>query len=629
MGESLPAESAACRNVLGAVLITYDCRFPPRFAPTILHLWQDPDDSQIVPPLAAALALVYVPSFFNSVRDTAQFKLISDELEIIVKETEGEDDDASDVELIEGAEDGPLQELDVQETLQYEEREPKVLRTLLTGMPSPSSFFWSWVTFGINLALLAMVADVVYRAPWLHACQHASFGRVGYVSDNSANILVREPYAFDIKVLYRSLDERPRSWMHKTLASSQPKYWLTGDTDFTGTVTLDHLRSDTPYEYVIETSSKNITGTFNTAPRPGRISPLKDDKYTFVHSSCIKPRVPYTPFQHPLHFPGMDHLARWIPELKPYFMLFLGDFIYVDVPKRLGKDAEHYRREYRQVYSSPSWPAVSKDLPWIHVIDDHEIQNDWSGNMTGVAVPAYDAFVHYHAAANPPAHRDGHTYFSFTQGPAEFFLMDTRRYRSPATKDPNDESKTMLGPTQLSDLLAWIRKPSPHGVHWKIISTGVPFTKNWQFGSEDTWGGYMVERRQILEAAWELSSTQGVGVVILSGDRHEFAATSFPPPKDSKWAVSATVHEFSTSPLSMFYLPFRTYSEIDDEDVCIKYLPDGNSKFGAVEITSPDHSEQSLLKYRLFIDGKEAWTHVISTPPLRDGSKRAKDAVWG
>ena len=68
---------------------------------------------------------------------------------------------------------------------------------------------------------------------------------------------------------------------------------------------------------------------------------------------------------------------------------------------------------------------------------------------------------------------------------------------------------------------------------------------------------------------------------------------SFPPPKDSKWPVSATVHEFSTSPLSMFYLPFRTYGEMDDEDVCIKYLPDGNSKFGAVEITSPDHSEQS------------------------------------
>jgi len=159
--------------------------------------------------------------------------------------------------------------------------------------------------------------------------------------------------------------------------------------------------------------------------------------------------------------------------------------------------------------------------------------------------------------------------------------------------------------------------------------TGTPFTKNWQFGSEDTWGGHLYERRCILEAAWDLSSTHDIGVVVLSGDRHEFAATSFPPPKDGKWPTSATVHEFSTSPLSMFYLPFRTYKETDDEDVCLKYLPDGNSKFGAVEITTPEHGEQSFVNYRLFIDGNEAWTHSISTPPGRSGSHRAKDAVWG
>jgi len=548
-----------------------------------------------------------------------------------VKETVGgrSDDSSEEIQLIDGADDGPLEELDVQETVQYEEREPKVLRTLLTGLPSPSSALWSWITFGINMALLAMALDVVYRAPLLHQCHNASFARVGYVSENSAKILVREPYAFDVRVLYRSIDEFERSWMQKTHRASQPDYWLTNETDFTMVMEIEHLRPDLPYEYIVETSRGNTTGTFTTAPQAGHISQIKDNKYTFVHSSCIKPRVPYTPFQHPLEFPGMRHLARWLPELQPYFMLFLGDFIYVDVPHRQGNDAETYRREYRQVYSSPSWPAVSQNLPWIHVIDDHEIQNDWNSNMTGVAVPAYDAFTHYNAAPNPPPHRKGVTYFSFTQGPAEFFLLDTRRYRSPVSKDASDPSKTMLGAQQLSDLLDWIQKAPPKGVHWKFIVTGTPFTKNWQFGSEDTWGGHLYERRRILEAAWDFSSTHDVGVVVLSGDRHEFAATSFPPPKDGKWPISATVHEFSTSPLSMFYLPFRTYKEIDDEDVCLKYLPDGNSKFGAVEITTPEHGEQSFVNYRLFIDGEEAWTHVISTPPGREGSHRAKDAVWG
>ncbi|KAF2465137.1 Metallo-dependent phosphatase [Lindgomyces ingoldianus] len=613
-------------------IITLTSSLALRFSIWIFLRWIP---TTIVPPLATALTLVYIPSFFLSFQDTAQFKVISDELDVIVKETVARGESCSsessseEIELLEGAEDGSLQELDVQETIKYEEREPRILRTLLTGLPSPSSALWSWVTFAINIALISMALDVMLRAPVLYPCHDASFARVGYVSENSAKFLVREPYTFDVRVRFRPVNAVSGPWMQKTLWASHPGYWLTNDTDFTAAITLEHLHSDTAYEYIVEVSRGNVTGTFTTAPRAGQISQSKDDKYTFVHSSCIKPRVPYTPLQHPLHFPGMAHLTKWLPELRPYFMLFLGDFIYVDVPQRLGKDAEAYRREYRQVYSSPSWPTVGNNLPWIHVIDDHEIQNDWSGNTTGVFSAAYDAFTNYHVVANPPAVREGHTYFMFTQGPAQFFLMDTRRYRSPENSNAADETKTMLGEPQLSDLLHWISESPPRGIHWKIIVSSIPFTKNWQFGSEDTWGGYLFERRKILEAAWDLSSKMSIGVVILSGDRHEFAATSFPPPKDSKWPVSASVHEFSTSPLSMFYLPFRTYGEIDDEDVCIKYLPDGNSKFGAVEITAPANSEQSLLNYRLFIDGKEAWTHVISTPPARHGSARAKDAVWG
>ncbi|KAF2204421.1 Metallo-dependent phosphatase [Delitschia confertaspora ATCC 74209] len=588
--------------------------------------------TSIVPAIAPPLAIAYIISFFFSFQDTAPYKIISDEIDIVVKDTITQGHTPSsgsvdgDIDLIEGADDGELQELDVEETIQYEEREPKVWRTLLTGLPSPSSAFWSWVTFLINMSLILMALDLTYRTPLFYQCHDAAFGRLGYVSDTTANILIREPAAYDAKIEYRAVDS-PK-WSIKDLKTSQPEHWLTNETDFTTAITLRHLHPDTYYEYEIHTSKGSQSGTFSTPPRPGHVSALHDNKYTFVHSSCIKPRVPYTPLQHPLEMPGLSHLATWIPKLNPYFMLFLGDFIYHDVPIQHGKSAEIYRREYRQVYSSPSWPAVSENLPWVHVIDDHEIENDWSGNMTGLALPAYDAFGHYQVSANPPPARKGHTYFTFNQGPAQFFLMDTRRYRSPETKDPYDESKTMLGEPQLTDLLNWLRAPPPRGIHWKIVASSIPFTRNWQFGSEDTWGGYLAERRKILEAMWDVGSA-GVGVVVLSGDRHEFAATSFPPPKDSNWPVSATVHEFSTSPLSMFYLPKRTYSEIDEGDVCIKYIPDGNSKFGAIEITSPDTSEQSLLNYRLFVDGKETWSHVISTPPHRDGSKRAKEAVWG
>jgi alkaline phosphatase D len=97
----------------------------------------------------------------------------------------------------------------------------------------------------------------------------------------------------------------------------------------------------------------------------------------------------------------------------------------------------------------------------------------------------------------------------------------------------------------------------------------VPFTKNWPVNVKDTWGGFLAERKKILEAMWD-AGAHGTSVVILSGDRHEFAATKFPPPADSRWPESAAAHEFSTSPLSQFSSPLGSYKQTDDEDVMMK-----------------------------------------------------------
>ena len=128
----------------------------------------------------------------------------------------------------------------------------------------------------------------------------------------------------------------------------------------------------------------------------------------------------------------------------------------------------------------------------------------------------------------------------------------------------------MLGEQQLTDLLAFLKKPEPKGVRWKIVVSSIPFTKNWRVNSMDTWAGYLNERQKLLEAMWDVGLRGGCGVVILSGDRHEFAATAFPPPLGGRWPVSATVNEFSTSPLSQFYLPVHTYWQTDDDDITIK-----------------------------------------------------------
>lgn len=53
---------------------------------------------------------------------------------------------------------------------------------------------------------------------------------------------------------------------------------------------------------------------------------------------------------------GLEHLDSYISKLniEVEFMLFLGDFIYIDLPVRFGISKESYREAYKRVYDSPS-----------------------------------------------------------------------------------------------------------------------------------------------------------------------------------------------------------------------------------------------------------------------------------
>ncbi|KAG9244942.1 alkaline phosphatase family protein-like protein [Calycina marina] len=600
-------------------------------------------------PVIWTLAAVYLPSFIASLLTQQPYEIVDDEIDVtieekVVKQSPPEfASTAAHSHNLRGAEKPKEVEgevVDVTETIVLKGRSAKPQRTILTGLPSPTSPLLSLITFLINLALVASVVDLVYRARTFYPSHDLSFARLGYVSTNEAKLLIREPHPskLPITVSYRvvtpgALNEDP-FWQPAGTVSV-----LAYDTDFTGVFSIQLPNyPDRKYQW---RTSNNHTGFFSIPPRPGIVP---STGFTFLTSSCIKPKFPYNPLDHPLSIPGFRHLSKVIGSIPggAQFMLFLGDFIYIDVPKRFGTSTEDYRREYRQVYASPDWPSVGQNLSWIHVLDDHEIANDWDSSMEGLYDAAVDPWHHYQTSVNPPRARgagvfhrvrDNATYFEFTQGPASFFMLDTRSYRDPSGsispgEAANSTTKSMLGAQQKADFLAFLARTEPRGVKWKIVASSIPFTKNWHVNSVDTWAGYLSERRDILEAMWDVGSTDGVGVVVLSGDRHEFAATAFPPPPNSKWPISATVHEFSTSPLSQFYLPVPTYKQKDDEDVMIKYIPLGNSKVGAITIEEAS-TDQSSLKFRLYVDGMETWSSVLLSPPVGRGSRRSKDALWG
>ncbi|MCJ1359179.1 MAG: hypothetical protein MMC33_009179, partial [Icmadophila ericetorum] len=619
------------------------------------------------PPIILGLLLTYLASFSLTATKTPKLAIVAEEVDIIYKdEDEGkvgeveivESEDEDEGEESEGQDEGEESEdedeaegeeeqleVELRRTTLLAERDPQIVKTLLFGLPSPSSTFWSSVTVGINILLALFVADMVFRAPLFYPSHDLSFARVGYVSHDTAKILVREPNASKVPVYvsYRKAysTSNPTPTWEKSWHSGGSVYWLDNSTDYTHVFEIQHLIHSTLYQYTA--TNTELVGTFTTAPLPKEQSTgYRGTKLTFFTSSCIKPHFPYSPFSHPLSIPGLKYLAAWIPKVKASFMLFLGDFIYIDVPLRLGRDPETYRRDYRQVYSSPDWPAVSKDLPWIHVIDDHEIANDWDAKDAAPYPSAIDPYRIYHESLNPPTPPGSEldaTYFQFTNGPAQFFMLDTRSYRTPSSGSPWNASKTMLGYDQYESLRQFLMEPPPEGIHFKFIISSIPFTSNWRVNAADTWSGYLYERQALLEIMWEATSTYPISIVILSGDRHEFASTAFTPPKSggggtpNPWHDDATIYEFSVSPLSMFYLPFQTYWEdntnrtlknLYGEEKCIKYHPEGNSKFGIVDVEPLVGGEQSLLRYRLVVDGLEIWEFTVTSPRHErgDGGRR-------
>ncbi|KAK3327884.1 PhoD-like phosphatase-domain-containing protein [Cercophora scortea] len=620
-----------------------------------------------IPALVFTLFAIYVPTFVSGYRNDPKYDLV-DEVDVVVTETKVQDtpnaaaqgrklppaarssDDsyAENYEVVfdhtnpegqavgEGVtagngglapkptnENGEVvrEDIDVVETISVEKRPLGFWKTLLTGAPNSRSLLLSAAGFLINALLVGFVADRLFTERY-YTAKDLSFVRPGYVARDQAKLLIREPDQSKMPVTVEVRIKDPQAPFDSPLwMSAGGVRWTSNLTDYTAalTIPLKHSKQRT-YEWK---TSNNHSGEFTTPPSVGQHAEADDRPFTFIATSCIVSRLPYSPFDHPLAIPGLKHLAKVLPALRPQFLLFLGDFIYADVPRWWGKTTEDYRQKYRQIYASPDWPAVGQNLSWIHVLDDHEIQNDWSEGKTGVYHAAIDPFKHYHAAANPPeavprhpvsTSRPATSYFAFTQGPASFFMLDTRSYRSPNRLPADAADKTMLGPDQLHDLLQFLRKPEPRGVKWKIIASSVPFTKNWGVNTQDTWGGFLAERKTILETMWD-AGANGYGVVILSGDRHEFAATKFPPPVGSKWPQNVAPHEFSASPLSQFYAPVGTYHQQDDEDVEIKYIYRGNSKFGAISIENLEDGEQSSLKYRLFVDGKEVWDMMVLTPP--------------
>ena len=388
---------------------------------------------------------------------------------------------------------------------------------------------------------------------------------VGDITSHSAELWLKTQGPKHIQVEWASVEAWKRiSAMASVQApAARTRPVLTGpETDFTLTVSFEHLSPGTRYRYFVlvkdpdqrpEVSRQHVAaqGEFATLPDPTASVPV-----TFAWSGDLGGRDRCR--QGEAGYPIFDTIR----EQKPDFFIFLGDTIYgdhvcVSPPNEPGSNfiattLPDYRAKHHYQRGAASLGRLLESVP-VHVTwDDHEVKNNFGGPFQAQMAAGRQAFREYwpiHTNASDP----NRLYRNIRYGSdLELFFLDTRQYRS-RNVDPDGPAKTMLGDAQLRWLLEGLTAST---AIWKVIVTSVPLSVPKEGGSavpgNDSWAGgtdgtgFERERQVIVDAILEKRISD---VVFLGGDIHWVQANVYDPDQDGV----ADFHEFVSGPLSAYH----------------------------------------------------------------------------
>jgi alkaline phosphatase D len=289
----------------------------------------------------------------------------------------------------------------------------------------------------------------------------------------------------------------------------------------------------------------SATGRFRTAPAPGAGTRLR-----LVFASCQQYEQGW--------YSAWRHAAADDPDL----VAFLGDYIYESswgrahvrrhdpgVPTTLAA----YRRRHALYRGDPDLQAAHAACAWVPTWDDHEVDNDYAGDLSARGdrpeafrqrrAAAYRAWFEHmplpwsmaprHASMRIHGHLDW-------GGLARIHVLDDRQYRSPQACQPPgyagsrtvgaecaarlDPTRTMLG----SEQEAWLeRSLRDSRARWTLLAQQTlmgradgrpgPGESWWT----DGWDGYPQARRRLLEA---VRASGAANPIALGGDVHAFYA---------------------------------------------------------------------------------------------------------
>ncbi|RIA43582.1 alkaline phosphatase D [Hephaestia caeni] len=302
------------------------------------------------------------------------------------------------------------------------------------------------------------------------------------------------------------------------------------------------------YRFVVD-GIRSDTGTVRTAPAAGAAL----DRLRIAVAGCQHyERGLFTAWRHISREADLDAVYHY------------GDYIYEGKPASAAAatkaplvrhhdsdeiySLDDYRRRYTLYKVDPDLRAAHATAAFVSSFDDHEVENDWSGDLDASSTPP-EIFLLRRAAAmqawyehSPVRMRQ----FPYGGAPQTYrrldfgrlmrlHVLDKRSYRSirlcekPGDGncvDTRDAPDTMLGDAQER----WLGDGLTSAFDWNLLGLGglvMPFDRSAQkvpSNGYDNWTGYPDARERLIKMIGE----RGKNVVITGGDSHMFFIGNVP-----------------------------------------------------------------------------------------------------
>jgi alkaline phosphatase D len=388
-------------------------------------------------------------------------------------------------------------------------------------------------------------------------------------------------------------------------------------------------------------------GCTRTAPAAG--APLQRLRFGFV--SCSNYEQGY--------FAAYRHLAEETPDL----VLFLGDYIYESVDRSSFAVRHHidgapaatlagYRSRYAQYRLDPDLRALHAAAPCLMTWDDHEVQNDYSGEWSqdfetpdaflARRAAAYQAFYEHMPLSPTRSHPQGpamRVYDQFGFGDlANVMMLDGRQYRSreacyappnggghvvtaQSCPELNDPARSMLGGQQESWLYDRLANST---ARWNLIGQNVVMaafldgrppaeSHRWT----DAWDGYPANRARLID---HIAASGVANPVVLTGDNHAFwnndLKRDFNDPKSPTVAT-----EFVGTSITSFGPPYDLFMSKMPDNPHVRYFESRKRGYVSLDL-SP---KQMIARFQAISDAAdpEAGIGTLKTFVIEAGHKGA------